>query len=59
MATFTFRFNVTVRSEKSSSAQSTKSPEQKRNTSECHGCVRVDYFTIDRNGAVSFDDSAI
>jgi len=59
MATFTFRFNVTgTERKKLVSAISQITGAEAKYLGMPSAAYRVDYFTIDKNGAVSFDDSA-
>ena len=59
MATFTFRFNVTgTERKKLVSAISQITGAEAKYLRMPSAAYRVDYFTIDKNGAVSFDDSA-
>lgn len=59
MATFTFRFNVTgTERKKLVSAISQVTGAEPKYLGMPSAAYRVDYFTIDKNGAVSFDDRA-
>lgn len=59
MATFTFRFNVTgTERKKLVSAISQIAVAEAKYLGMPSAAYRVDYFTIDKNGAVSFDDRA-